>query len=998
MIRLEQCGHWAPPSIVIVCVKQNYITGPERIDKAEINNMKIDNGSTFDGDLLGSEAMPLAHQRGNDSSPSSSPSRGMRQLVMSCFLLSMTYHSFTGTLHRRNISAANRAAAGASLRGNLIPTEDAAAASSSLSDTSFLYNEEESARLSQTQSTLIEKNPPRYYRSIFHGAYKSLYKTNNSYSRMLSDSSQHADESETEQSDLAHELSIEVSFEDTYKILVFLGTVFIFGEIAGACGVPALVGQIIAGFLLGPPLAEYVPFPEAMVLLGDLGLILLLIEAGIELDIGLVKEAGIRPILIAVTGSILAFVTGMGLTLAQGQPIKSAIAAGACFAPTSLGVAANALSGGKALNTPVGQLIVASAVIDDVIGLIILSMLDVLVGENPPLYEYFIPIISACGYLVFLGAMAITGIRIPFCNWYIPGIPQFLEGRVLPRFKPEHRQYVAFALLWLLVMAYLPMMYYSKASHLTGAFLAGLSFSQVEGVHHTFITEAGSIMEWLLRIFFSASIGFQVPIRMFGNSSVVAWGFAFYVAVLGKLPVGLFAPKYNEKLPEDYPFNPYVRDVMITSVAMTCRGEFSFIIAAFSIGESLLDEELYSAIIFAVLLSSITSPIILTLVLRHYNRLAAKYLEQGQLDKSGVGGRGPLHVNIQIRSSVVPGMQTSIKNCVNSLGLFVIDQRSWSPRGLDVVVATELYAVDGKTKVDLNKALRRVGSLSEHPQPVAKVMEAEGEEGHVTFNDDEPTIIPEGEPVPTSELDFITQRCEEIRNALRSHPDLVDANVKVLQWVPMADALNKHSESARDVMIVGEATAALKNKETIDTLVDEKPSVRITKRSKMLSGPVSFQDAERERQADAESEAEEKVSATPLKPLEEGVSSEFQTMGQQQSEGLRRRPRRVRTVSSPAVGGLDLWKEDSKAQDAAIAGAPSPPVQYDLQSGMRYGMGRRQRVASDLGVIVENTPTIEERLGGIVRHPLNDSSPSDLGGILRHTVDSPGLFRRDSSS
>lgn len=92
-----------------------------------------------------------------------------------------------------------------------------------------------------------------------------------------------------------------------------------------------------------------------MVLLGDLGLIMLLVEAGIELDIGLVKEAGIRPVLIAVAGSVLAFVIGMGIAFGQGQPVKSAIAAGACFAPTSLGVAANALSGGKALNTPVGR-------------------------------------------------------------------------------------------------------------------------------------------------------------------------------------------------------------------------------------------------------------------------------------------------------------------------------------------------------------------------------------------------------------------------------------------------------------------------------------------------------------------------------------------------------------------------------------------------------------------------------------------------------------------
>ena len=121
----------------------------------------------------------------------------------------------------------------------------------------------------------------------------------------------------------------------------------------------------------------------------------------------------------------------------------------------------------------------------------------------------------------------------------ITWIPWVIENKIFPLFKrPEHRQYVALALLYLLVLGYLPMMYYSRASYLTGAFLAGLSFSQIEGVHHTWMAEAGSIMEWLLRIFFSASIGFQVPIQQFGDSSVIAWGFAFYIAVLSKLPVG----------------------------------------------------------------------------------------------------------------------------------------------------------------------------------------------------------------------------------------------------------------------------------------------------------------------------------------------------------------------------------------------------------------------------------------------------------------------------
>jgi hypothetical protein len=178
-------------------------------------------------------------------------------------------------------------------------------------------------------------------------------------------------------------------------------------------------------------------------------------------------------------------------------------------------------------------------------------------------------------------------------------------------------------------------------------------------------------------------------------------------------------------------------------------GEFSFIIASFGVANKLLDEELYSALIFAVLLSAITSPIILTLVLKYYNGKSIKYLEKSRkvemTEKDGMNV--PLHLTIQIRSEIVAGMQSSIKQCCNSLGLFVIDQRSWQPRGIGTIVASELYAIDGKTMVNVSK------------------------------------ITPEHEDEPQSGDDAVTLRCDEIRAALLNHPDFVDAKVKVLQWV-----------------------------------------------------------------------------------------------------------------------------------------------------------------------------------------------------------------------
>lgn len=258
---------------------------------------------------------------------------GIKFLVVSFFLASLAHHSFTGTRYRQNISPANDR-----YHSDGVLEDINLRSRYSLSDNDNDINEiDKGDRILSEQ--LSEQEPEQ--QDTFA-------------------------ESEPEKEELAHELSIEVSFEDTYKVLVFLGVVFSCGEIAAWLGIPSLVGQMIAGFLLGPPLLEYVPFPEAFVLLGDLGLIMLLIEAGIELDVGLVKEAGIRPILIAVAGTLLAFGTGLGISYGQGQTdIRSAITAAACFAPTSLGVASNSLSMGKALNTPVGQLIVASAVIDD---------------------------------------------------------------------------------------------------------------------------------------------------------------------------------------------------------------------------------------------------------------------------------------------------------------------------------------------------------------------------------------------------------------------------------------------------------------------------------------------------------------------------------------------------------------------------------------------------------------------------------------------------------
>ncbi|KAL3941862.1 MAG: hypothetical protein SGBAC_003854 [Bacillariaceae sp.] len=117
----------------------------------------------------------------------------------------------------------------------------------------------------------------------------------------------------------------------------------------------------------------------------------------------------------------------------MGLSVKPAIAVGAAFAPSSLGVASNALSTGDVLNTPIGQTIVASSVFDDVLGLILLSILEVFAAPDPSVFQYVLPFISSFGYLIVLGMLGITV------------FPRVIENRILPLVSESNRDQLAMA-------------------------------------------------------------------------------------------------------------------------------------------------------------------------------------------------------------------------------------------------------------------------------------------------------------------------------------------------------------------------------------------------------------------------------------------------------------------------------------------------------------------------------------------------------------------------
>ena len=146
-------------------------------------------------------------------------------------------------------------------------------------------------------------------------------------------------------------------------------------------------------------------------MLGEIGLILLVIEARIDINLMTLKLIGSRGLIITVAGNILPILLAFLLALAIGTDFIGSLALGTCFVPTSLDIAMNILRQGKMVNTPTGQLIISAVGIDDMIALIILSQQQALVEEAT--LTITLPIVSAPGFIVGVGAVAAT--VLPLC-------------------------------------------------------------------------------------------------------------------------------------------------------------------------------------------------------------------------------------------------------------------------------------------------------------------------------------------------------------------------------------------------------------------------------------------------------------------------------------------------------------------------------------------------------------------------------------------------------
>ena len=189
-------------------------------------------------------------------------------------------------------------------------------------------------------------------------------------------------------------------------MLIVFGSAKLLGEIFARLRLPPLAGEIVAGALVGPSMLGWIAPNEVLKALSDLGVLFLLFSIGLEVKVADLLRVSAVAAGVAVLGELAPFAAGWAVFTAWGGSRNEALFAGAALVATSVGITASVLAERKLLNEGASQIILAAAVIDDVLGLIVLAVVSSVAGGHGHLAGVFL---TAALALAFLALVAFWG-------------------------------------------------------------------------------------------------------------------------------------------------------------------------------------------------------------------------------------------------------------------------------------------------------------------------------------------------------------------------------------------------------------------------------------------------------------------------------------------------------------------------------------------------------------------------------------------------------------
>lgn len=374
--------------------------------------------------------------------------------------------------------------------------------------------------------------------------------------------------------------------------LILLSTK-IFGLVTKKVRLPQVVGALLAGLILGPACFGVLKETEFIKQVSEIGVIVLMFCAGLETDIKELKKTGKSSFIIALLGVIVPLLAGWGVATIfnKDSDLPTSITLqnifiGIILTATSVSITVETLKEMGRLSSKSGNAILGAALIDDILGIIALTIVTSCADKSVNIGLVMLKIVL---FFVFAIVVAVA-FNFAFNKW---------SGRS----KKDLRRYVIIGFVFCLLMSYCAEKFFGVAD-ITGAFVAGLALSN--GPRATYLTNRFETLSYmLLSPVFFASIGLKVVIPKMSASIIIFAVVLLVIAVLTKIigcGLGAKICKFSNK------------DSLRIGIGMISRGEVALIVASKGEAVGLMNDKYFGPIVITVVVTTIITPILLKFV------------------------------------------------------------------------------------------------------------------------------------------------------------------------------------------------------------------------------------------------------------------------------------------------------------------------------------------------------------------------------------------------
>jgi Kef-type K+ transport system membrane component KefB len=363
-------------------------------------------------------------------------------------------------------------------------------------------------------------------------------------------------------------------------LFVMLAAAKVMAEIFERLKQPAVVGEILAGVIIGPSMLGWVAPTELITILAEIGVIFLLFTVGLETKPQAIFQVGRRAVMVGVLGVLLPFVAGYFIAIAWDGSFAEAMFIGAAMVATSVGITARVLGSMGLLDKETARIILGAAVIDDILGLIILSLVSA-VSQGSVSYTGLAK--TAAAAILFTVFVGLIGSKI------MTGLAPAIERLRLS--KPF------FNLGLILCLGLSVASIYVGVAAIIGAFLAGMALAEATEMNHKMHRLTSGITEFLVP-FFLVNIGMQLDLGVFRDMSVVSLALIISIAAVVTKFVGCALGAWGMTR----------REMAQVGAGMIPRGEVGIVVAQIGLGLGVISSHFFASVLFMAVATTLIAP------------------------------------------------------------------------------------------------------------------------------------------------------------------------------------------------------------------------------------------------------------------------------------------------------------------------------------------------------------------------------------------------------